>query len=70
MNATVTICHSRTRDIETVCKDADILAVPVGIPEMVKSSWISDGAVIIDLELTGLKEKKKFLWVTLITMNA
>ncbi len=62
MNATVTICHSRTRDIETVCKDADILVAAVGIPEMVKSSWIKDGAVIIDVGINRIeREEKKIL---------
>ena len=40
MNATVTICHSRTKSLIDVCKDADILVAAVGIPEMVKSDWI------------------------------
>ena len=62
MNATVTICHSRTKDLEIVCKEADILVAAVGIPEMVKSSWVKDGAVIIDVGINRIeREEKKFL---------
>ncbi len=62
MNATVTICHSRTKDLEIVCKEADILVAAVGIPEMVKSSWVKDGAVIIDVGINRIeREEKKIL---------
>ena len=62
MNATVTVCHSRTNDLESVCKDADILVAAVGIPEMVKSNWVKKGAVIIDVGINRVeKEDKKIL---------
>ena len=48
-NATVTICHSRTRDLEEVCRRADILVAAVGRPEMVKGSWIKPGATVLDV---------------------
>ena len=63
MNATVTICHSRTKDLSEVCKEADILVAAVGIPEMVKSSWIKKGCIILMLESIELREMtKKFGW--------
>ena len=48
-NATVTICHSRTKDLESKVKAADIVVAAVGIAEFVKGSWIKDGAVVIDV---------------------
>ena len=44
-NATVTICHSRTRDLAEVCRRADVLVAAVGVPELVKGDWIKEGAV-------------------------
>jgi methylenetetrahydrofolate dehydrogenase (NADP+)/methenyltetrahydrofolate cyclohydrolase len=48
-NATVTICHSRTRDLAAVCRRADVLIAAVGRPEMVRGEWVKDGAVVIDV---------------------
>ena len=48
-NCTVTIAHSRTRDLAGLCRSADILVAAVGKPEMVKASWIKPGAVVIDV---------------------
>ncbi len=48
-NATVTIAHSRTRDLAAVCRDADVLVVAVGRPELVRGDWIREGAVVIDV---------------------
>jgi len=48
-NATVTICHSRTKNLPEVVKQADILVAAVGRAEMVKGSWIKPGAVVIDV---------------------
>ncbi len=48
-NATVTTCHSRTRDLAAVCARADVLIAAVGRPEMVKGSWIKPGATVIDV---------------------
>jgi len=47
-NATVTICHSRTQDLPSLVRQADILVGAVGIPEFIKGDWIKDGAVIVD----------------------
>ena len=48
-NCTVTVAHSRTKNIENVVKGADLVIAAVGIPEMVKASWIKPGATIIDV---------------------
>ena len=62
MNATVTICHSRTKDLESVCKNADIVVAAVGIPEMVKSNWIKEDAIIIDVGINRVeRDEKKIL---------
>ncbi len=47
-NATVTICHSRTNDLESVVRRADIVIGAVGKPEFIKAAWIKDGAVVVD----------------------
>jgi methylenetetrahydrofolate dehydrogenase (NADP+)/methenyltetrahydrofolate cyclohydrolase len=48
-NATVTTCHSRTRDLDEVCRRADVLIAAVGRSEMVKGSWVKPGATVIDV---------------------
>ncbi|TFH38174.1 MAG: bifunctional methylenetetrahydrofolate dehydrogenase/methenyltetrahydrofolate cyclohydrolase FolD [Anaerolineales bacterium] len=48
-NATVTICHSRTKDLPGVCREADILIAAIGRPEMIKGDWIKPGAYVIDV---------------------
>ncbi len=48
-NCTVTIAHSRTKDLAAVCRTADILVAAVGRPEMVKGDWIKPGATVIDV---------------------
>lgn len=48
-NATVTIAHSKTRDLKMVCRGADILVAAVGRPEMVRGDWIRPGAIVIDV---------------------
>jgi methylenetetrahydrofolate dehydrogenase (NADP+)/methenyltetrahydrofolate cyclohydrolase len=47
-NATVTICHSRTENIESIIQEADIVVAAIGKPNFVKTEWIKDGAVIVD----------------------
>ncbi len=58
-NATVTVCHSRTRDLAEVCRRADILIAAVGRPEMVRGDWVAPGAIVIDVGINrtddGLK---------------
>jgi len=48
-NATITICHSRTRDLGPLCRGADILVAAVGRPQLVKGDWVKPGAVVIDV---------------------
>jgi methylenetetrahydrofolate dehydrogenase (NADP+) / methenyltetrahydrofolate cyclohydrolase len=48
-NATVTMCHSRTRDLGEVCRRADVLVAAVGVPGLVKGDWVKGGAVVIDV---------------------
>mgnify|MGYP001263531127 CR=1 FL=1 len=48
-NATVTVCHSRTKDLPAVCRQADILIAAVGRAEMVKKDWVKPGAYVIDV---------------------
>ncbi len=47
-NATVTICHSRTRDLKTLVRQADVIVGAVGRPEFIRADWIKDGAVVLD----------------------
>ncbi len=47
-DATVTICHSRTKNLENIVKQADIVVAAVGKPEFVKASWVKDNAIVID----------------------
>ena len=54
-NATVTVCHSRTRDLPAVARSADILVAAVGRPQMVKGDWIKPGAVVIDVGINRIE---------------
>ena len=57
-NATVTIVHTGTKDLETHCKRADILIVAAGVPGLVKPEWIKSGACVIDVGVNRVGEKK------------
>lgn len=54
-NATVTICHSRTKDLPAVARHADILVAAVGRAKMVKKEWVKPGAVIIDVGINRIQ---------------
>src|SRR5581483_7378421 len=54
-NATVTTCHSRTRNLPGVCRRADILIAAIGRPQMVKGDWVKEGAVVIDVGINRLE---------------
>ncbi|MGO1075753.1 bifunctional methylenetetrahydrofolate dehydrogenase/methenyltetrahydrofolate cyclohydrolase FolD [Inquilinus sp. CA228] len=58
-NATVTIAHSRTRDLPEVCRGADILVAAVGRPEMVRAGWIKPGATVIDVGINRVPAPEK-----------
>lgn len=74
--ATVTICHSATKDLEQKISEADLVVVGVGIPEMVKGAWIKPGAIVIDVGINRLDDgrlvgdveyesaKQKASWIT------
>jgi methylenetetrahydrofolate dehydrogenase (NADP+)/methenyltetrahydrofolate cyclohydrolase len=47
-NATVTICHSKTRDLSEICKQADLIVAAVGKPELVRADWVKEGAIVLD----------------------
>lgn len=57
-NATVTVCHSRTRNLAALVRRADVVIAAVGRPEMVKGDWIKEGAVVIDVGINRVGEKK------------
>jgi methylenetetrahydrofolate dehydrogenase (NADP+)/methenyltetrahydrofolate cyclohydrolase len=48
-NATVVMCHSRTRDLAAVCRQADIIVAAVGVPKLVQRDWVKPGAAVIDV---------------------
>ncbi|WP_075217689.1 bifunctional methylenetetrahydrofolate dehydrogenase/methenyltetrahydrofolate cyclohydrolase FolD [Mongoliimonas terrestris] len=54
-NATVTIAHSRTKDLPAVCRTADVLVAAVGRPLMVKGDWIKPGAIVIDVGINRIE---------------
>lgn len=55
-NATVTVCHSRTRDLEGVCRRADVLVAAVGVPKLLGAAAVKPGAVVIDVGVNRLQE--------------
>ncbi|RUM90361.1 MAG: bifunctional methylenetetrahydrofolate dehydrogenase/methenyltetrahydrofolate cyclohydrolase FolD [Thiomicrospira sp.] len=74
--ATVTVCHSATKDLPQKVAEADLVVVGVGIPNMVKGDWIKDGAIVIDVGINRLDDgslcgdveydvaKEKASWIT------
>jgi len=74
--ATVTICHSATKDLPKMVSEADLVVVGVGIPNMVKGDWIKDGAIVIDVGINRMEDgtlcgdvefdvaKEKASWIT------
>ena len=58
-NCTVTICHSRTKDLADVCRRGDILVAAVGRPEMVKGDWVKPGACVIDVGINRVPAPEK-----------
>lgn len=55
-SATVTVCHSRTRDLQGVCERADILVAAVGSPRMIRGDWVKPGATVIDVGINRTDE--------------
>ncbi len=58
-NCTVTICHSRTRDLPAVCRRGDVLVAALGRPEMVKGDWVKPGACVIDVGINRVPAPEK-----------
>ncbi len=58
-NATVTICHSRTKNLKEVCRSADVLVAAVGRAEMVRGDWVRPGAVVIDVGINRVEDASK-----------
>ena len=58
-NATVTIAHSRSKDLAAICRRADILIAAVGRPDMVKADWVKPGAVVIDVGINRVADPSK-----------
>lgn len=56
-NATVTICHSKTQHIESICAQADVLVASVGQPRLVKADWVKEGAAVIDVGINRVDGK-------------
>jgi methylenetetrahydrofolate dehydrogenase (NADP+)/methenyltetrahydrofolate cyclohydrolase len=57
-NATVTMAHSKTADLAGVCREADIIIAAVGVPHLVKADWVKEGAIVIDVGMNRLDNKK------------
>ncbi len=58
-NATVTICHSRSKNLPDIVRGADVLVAAVGRPEMVKADWVKPGAVVIDVGVNRVEDASK-----------
>lgn len=58
-NATVTICHSRTKDLPGKCREADVLIAAIGRPEMIKGDWIKPGAYVIDVGVNRVDDDSR-----------
>ncbi len=55
-NATVTMCHSRTRDLAAVCARADVLIAAVGVPELIGADHVKPGAAVIDVGINRTED--------------
>jgi len=58
-NATVTVCHSRTRDLPSVTRRAEVLVAAIGRPQMIRGEWIRPGAVVIDVGVNRVEDPTK-----------
>jgi methylenetetrahydrofolate dehydrogenase (NADP+) / methenyltetrahydrofolate cyclohydrolase len=58
-NCTVTLCHSRTKDVEKICANADIIVAALGIPGFLKAEMVKEGAVVIDVGITRVIDETK-----------
>ncbi|HRP57920.1 tetrahydrofolate dehydrogenase/cyclohydrolase catalytic domain-containing protein [Agriterribacter sp.] len=58
-NCTVTLCHSHTRNLETICLQADIIVAALGKPEFLTADMVKEGAIVIDVGITRVEDKSK-----------
>ena len=58
-NCTVTLCHSKTKNIEEICQSADIIIAAIGQPEFLKGNMVKDGAVVVDVGITRVGDASK-----------
>lgn len=58
-NATVTICHSKTKDLKSIVREADVIIAAIGIPEMIKKDWVKPGVVVIDVGINRIEDASK-----------
>lgn len=58
-NATVTLCHSRTKDLASICKEADILIAAIGRPKFITADMVKENAVVIDVGINRIKDETK-----------
>ena len=58
-DCTLTICHSRSKDLAAICREADILIAAVGRAEMVKRDWVKPGAYVVDVGINRVEDKSK-----------
>ncbi|KAK9883875.1 hypothetical protein WA026_004815 [Henosepilachna vigintioctopunctata] len=58
-HATVTVCHSKTKNLKEICQRADLLVVAIGQPELVKGDWVKPGAVVIDCGINSIPDPTK-----------
>jgi methylenetetrahydrofolate dehydrogenase (NADP+)/methenyltetrahydrofolate cyclohydrolase len=55
-NATVTVCHSKTANLQEICRQADVLLVAIGKPEMITADYVKQGAVVIDIGIHRIED--------------
>lgn len=58
-NCTVTLCHSHTRNLESICRQADIIVAALGKPEFLTADMVKEGAIVIDVGITRVEDKSK-----------
>ncbi len=58
-DATVTVCHSRTRDLAAHCRRADILVAAMGQPELIRGDWVKEGAVVVDVGINRINDSSE-----------
>ena len=68
-NTTVTLAHSRTRNLASICGDADILVVAIGKPAFVNADMVKEGAVVIDVGIHRIKDATKKMDLGLLVMS-